>query len=64
MDVTKLDSSQLMQLKWNIFYGDDFVELNEKQMNCLSYCSYPEEVPDGLVHEVYAGICFVEDDFS
>lgn len=63
MDVTELDSSQLMQLKWKIFYGDDCVELTEKQKNCLSYCEYPEEIPDNLVYEVYDGIRFVEDDF-
>lgn len=64
MDVTELDSSQLMQLKWNIFYGDDCVELTERQQNCLSYCEYPEEIPNDLIYEVYGGISFVEEDFG
>lgn len=64
MDVTELDGSQLMQLKCNIFCGDDCVELTERQRNCLSYCEYPEEIPDNLVYEVYDGIAFVEDDFA
>lgn len=63
MDVVELNSNQLMQLKSNLFYGDDNIELTQKQRDCLSYCFYPEEIPDGLVYEVYAGICFVEDDF-
>lgn len=64
MDVTELDSSQIMQLKWNVFYGDDCVELTERQKNCLRYCEYPEEIPNNLVYEVYGGISFVEEDFG
>lgn len=63
MDVTELDSSQLLCLKSNLFYGDDSVELNEKQKNCMSYCRWPEEIPDELIYEVYDGISFVDDDF-
>lgn len=64
MDVTELDSGQLMQLKWNMFYEDDCVELTERQKNCLRYCEYPEEIPNNLVYEVYGGISFVEEDFG
>lgn len=64
MNVTELNSDQLMQLKWNMFYEDDCVELDERQKNCLRYCEYPEEIPNNLIYEVYGGICFVEEDFG
>lgn len=64
MYVDELDSYQLLCLKWKLFCGDDTVELTEKQRNCLSYCEYPEEIPDNLVCEVYDGISFVYEDFA
>lgn len=64
MHVTELNQDQFSQLKWNLFYGDDSVDIPWDMMDFIESCDYADMIPDKLVFEIYDGICFVEDDFS
>lgn len=64
MDVRELNEDQLSQLKFNLFYGDDSVEIPWDILDRIEDCDYPDMIPDNIVYELYDGIDFVEDDFA
>lgn len=64
MNVKELNSDQLDYLRFNLFYGDDGVELTSKQQMVIDNCVFFWDVPDELVYDVYDGISFVEEDFA
>ena len=53
MDVRELNEEQLDELKWTYFYD----------MESWEY-EYPWDIPDDVIFNHYAGIDFVDDDFS
>lgn len=57
MDVSTLNDSQMGFLKQEMYYGtDEYRPLYEMYAR-------PEDIPDELVLERYAGVYFVEEDF-
>lgn len=64
MDVRELDEEQLSQLKWNLYYGDESIEVPLDIIDQIESYDYPDMIPDELVFQLYEGICFVEDDFA
>lgn len=64
MDVRELDEEQLSQLKWNLYYGDESIEIPLDIVDQIESYDYPDMIPDELVFQLYEGICFVEDDFA
>lgn len=64
MNVKELNSDQLDYLRFNLFYGDECVELTDEQQMVIDNCVFFWDVPDELVYEVYDGISFVEEDFA
>lgn len=64
MNVYELDEEQLSQLKWNLYYGDESIEVPLDIIDQIESYDYPDMIPDELVFQLYEGICFVEDDFA
>lgn len=64
MDVRELGEEQLSQLKWNLYYGDESIEVPWNIIDLIESYDYPDMIPDDIVYELYDGIDFVEDDFS
>lgn len=64
MDVRELNEDQLSQLKFNLFYGDDSMEIPWDMLDRIEDCDYPDMIPTEMVYELYDGIDFVEDDFA
>lgn len=72
MDVRELTRDQLDELKdslyWQIYHMDDEECAFAVIDSVLPYTQktlpdYPHEIPDTIIFNVYAGICFVNDDF-
>lgn len=64
MDVYELNDEQISQLKWNLYYGDESIEIPLDIVDQIESYDYPDMIPDELVFQLYEGICFVEDDFA
>lgn len=64
MNVYELNDEQLSQLKWNVYYGDESIEIPLDIVDQIESYNYPDMIPDELVFQLYEGICFVEDDFA
>lgn len=64
MDVRELDEEQLSQLKWNLYYGDESIEIPLDIVDQIESYDYPDMIPNELVFQLYESICFVEDDFA
>ena len=62
MKVTELNRDQLDELKWHYYYDDDYDDkiVGENGLPIL----FAGDIPDKIIFAVYAGIDFVEDDFS
>lgn len=60
MDVTELNQDQIAELKQVYFYNDD----PEIQENLTAAGIFnPDQIPDDIIFQEYAGIYFVNDDF-
>ena len=57
MLVQDLSREQLDELKDSFFWQDETQDILED-----AYTS-PEQIPDDIIFEHYAGVCFVDDDF-
>ena len=64
MNVYELNDEQLSQLKWNVYYGDESIEIPLDIVDQIESYDYPDMIPNELVFQLYEGICFVEDDFA
>lgn len=64
MNVYELNDEQLSQLKWNLYYGDESIEIPLEIIDLIERYDYPNMIPDDIVYELYDGIEFVEEDFS
>lgn len=64
MNVRELGEEQLSQLKWNLYYGDESIEVPLEIIDLIESYDYPDMIPDDIVYELYDGIYFVEEDFS
>ena len=64
MNVYELNDEQISQLKWNLYYGDESIEIPLDIVDQIESYDYPDMIPDELVFRLYEGICFVEDDFA
>ena len=64
MNVYELNDEQLSQLKWNLYYGDESIEIPLDIIDLIESYDYPDMIPDDIVYELYDGIDFVEDDFA
>lgn len=64
MNVYELNDEQISQLKWNLYYGDESIEIPFDIIDYIESCDYPDMIPNELVFELYDGIDFVEEDFS
>lgn len=64
MNVYELNDEQLSQLKWNLYYGDESIEVPLDIIDRIEDCDYPDMIPDNIMYELYDGIDFVEDDFA
>ena len=64
MNVYELNDEQLSQLKWNLYYGDESIEIPLDIVDQIESYDYPDMIPNELVFQLYEGICFVEDDFA
>lgn len=64
MNVRELNEGQLSQLKWNLYYGDESIEVPWNVIDLIESYDYPDMIPTEMVYELYDGIDFVEEDFS
>lgn len=64
MDVRELGEERLSQLKWNLYYGDESIEVPLEIIDQIESYDYPDMIPNELVFQLYEGIDFVEDDFA
>lgn len=64
MNVRELNDEQLSQLKWNLYYGDESIEIPLDIFDQIEGYDYPDMIPNELVFQLYEGIDFVEDDFA
>lgn len=73
MNVYELNDEQLSQLKWNLYYRDESIEIPLDILDQIEGYDYPDMfpddivpdmIPDDIVYELYDGIDFVEDDFA
>lgn len=63
MDVRELNRDQLNELKSAYFWGEDTLEI--PKYNALGLPAlFPGDIPDAVIFDYYAGIYFVNDDFS
>ena len=64
MNVTELNNDEMLQLKESLFYGADILpEMTDKQKEEIENALCSDDIPDELVHNLYADIYFVEEDF-
>lgn len=64
MRVTELNNDEMLQLKEALFYGADILpEMTDKQKVEIENALCTDDIPDELVHNLYADIYFVEEDF-
>ena len=62
MTVRELNQDQLNELKWAYYYDDDY---DEKIVGANGLpISFAGDIPNEIIYAVYAGIHFVEEDFS
>lgn len=59
-----LTTSSFSQLKWNLYYGDESIEIPLDIVDQIESYDYPDMIPNELVFQLYDGIDFVEDDFA
>ena len=64
MNVYELNDEQLSQLKWNLYYGDESIEIPLDIVDQIESYDYPDMIPNELVFQLYEGIDFVGDDFA
>ena len=64
MNVYELNDEQLSQHKWNLYYGDESIEIPLDIVDQIESYDYPDMIPNELVFQLYEGIDFVEDDFA
>lgn len=64
MTVQELNSVQLDQLRFNLFYGDECIKVTDEQQNVINNCGFFWDVPNWVVYDVYDGINFVGEDFA
>lgn len=64
MNVYELNDEQLSQLKWNLYHGDESIEIPLDIVDQIESYDYPDMIPNELVFQLYEGIDFVEDDFA
>lgn len=64
MNVCELNEGQLSQLKWNLYYGDESIEIPLDIVDQIESYDYHDMIPNELVFQLYDGIDFVEDDFA
>nr|DAG82962.1 MAG TPA: hypothetical protein [Caudoviricetes sp.] len=70
MKVTELNSDELQQLKWNIYYNGeeeafaDYAALTAEERELLNGIDYADEIPDKIIYKLYGGIDFCHDDFG
>ena len=64
MNVYELTDEQLSQLKWNLYYGYESIEIPLDIVDQIESYDYPDMIPNELVFQLYEGIDFVEDDFA
>ena len=64
MNVYELNDEQISQLKWNLYYGDESIEIPLDIVDQIESYDYPDMIPNELVFQLYDGIDFVEDDFA
>ena len=64
MNVRELGEERLSQLKWNLYYGDESIEVPWNVVDLIERYDYPDMIPDDIVYKLYDGIDFVEEDFS
>lgn len=64
MNVYELNDERLSQLKWNLYYGDESIEIPLDIVDQIESYDYPDMIPNELVFQLYDGIDFVEDDFA
>ena len=62
MDVRELNRDQLEELKSAYFWGEDTLEIPKYDALGLP-ALFPGDIPDAVIFDYYAGICFVNDDF-
>lgn len=55
--VHELSAEELAELKHNYFYGE------ERTFEELRGYDYPDEIPNKIIFDYYAGTSFVEEDF-
>ena len=62
MTVRELNQEQLDELKWCYYYSDDYDEkiVGDNGLPIL----FAGDIPNKIIYAVYAGIDFVEEDFS
>ena len=56
-DIHDLTREQLEELKNNFFWQDETQDILEGAFTS------PEQIPDEIIFEHYAGVCFSDDDF-
>ena len=62
MTVRELNQDQLDELKWAYYYDDDY---DEKIVGANGLpILFAGDIPNEIIYAVYAGIDFVEEDFS
>lgn len=61
MDVTELTPEQITELKWAYFYNDD-PDIQENL--ATAGIEYPDQIPNDIIFQEYAGFYFVNDDFA
>lgn len=64
MNIYELNDEQISQLKGNLYYGDESIEVPFSIIDLIESYDYPDMIPDDIVFELYDGIDFVEDDFA
>lgn len=69
MDVRELNQDQLLELKFNLWFAEDgddwfYDHLSQEDKMIINLQDSPGDIPDEIVFRAYAGISFVEEDFS
>ncbi len=62
MNVHELSRDQLDELKENYFWSDETAHI-PKFDSLGRPALFPGDIPDAVIYDYYAGICFVNDDF-
>lgn len=65
MKTTELTKDEIAELKEALFYGADTLpDMTEDQRTTIAEALCSDAIPDEMVHELFAHIDFVPDDFS